>query len=90
MIIAVVIGFAGLSFLKIVSKTQLGEAKASLAEASIAVEDSNAKISEIGIYDKQLETAAELLDNHLAPSLLFEALELNTVETIFITVSSST
>lgn len=76
------LGTAGVFFLENVSNTALEDAKEGLRDAKDEVGNSQAKIEQIELYNNQLETARTLLDNHLAVSNLFDALELNTVETI--------
>lgn len=75
-------GSGGVFFFKNISQNQQEAARQELAQAEADVGDSEAKINIIMMYDEQLSTAMTLLDNHLAPSLLFEALELTVKETV--------
>jgi hypothetical protein len=61
-------------------ENRLVAAKAALNEASASEND--AKIEEIRIYDNKLNIAHTILDNHLAPSYIFEEIENSTKETV--------
>lgn len=61
-------------------ENRLEAAKTALNEISQAENES--KMEEIRIYDEKLQLVHTLLDNHLAPSLLFEEIENSTKETV--------
>ena len=59
---------------------RLEEAQAGLG--AVSSEDSRKSIEEVRIYHDKLRVAENLLDNHIAPSLLFEEIENSTKKTV--------
>lgn len=59
---------------------QLESAKRDLS--SVSSGDSERKIEELQLYDDKLRIARNLLDNHIAPSLIFREIEDSTKETV--------
>jgi hypothetical protein len=71
----------GVYVYKGVLDTRLAEAKTALT--AVSSDDGNRKrLEEIQIYDNKLSVAKGLLDNHIAPSKIFEELEDSTKETV--------
>ncbi|MCF7815725.1 MAG: hypothetical protein K9M10_03325 [Candidatus Pacebacteria bacterium] len=62
------------------AQTQLEMAKSNLQKESM--NDSTKSIEEISLFDHKLNVAQYLLDNHIAPSLLFSELEGSTKESV--------
>jgi hypothetical protein len=75
-ILAAVGSFLYTSYLK----KQLSEAQVKLD--SVSSEDNTAKVADIKKYDKRLILASTLLNNHIAPSTIFDLLETSTESTV--------
>lgn len=82
LLILSVLASAAVFFYENISENQFEQARQDLAAAADRVSDREARMREIKQYDDRLKAAATLLDNHVAPSRLFEALEMNTKETV--------
>jgi hypothetical protein len=72
----------GVFFYKSYVEDQVEGAKQALYLAEQKRGDSDAKIQEIKTYDTQLSVAEKLLNQHLAPSKVFDVLEMYTKETV--------
>lgn len=80
LLISAVIGTVGVFFYKDFVKSQLTSAREELDAVSKG--DNANKIEEIRLYDNKLNIAHTLLNNHLAPSELFNELESVTKHTV--------
>ncbi len=70
---------------KLFSQNELNIAKEELKNASAEDDGNQKKITELQAYVLKLTTARKLLDDHLAPSRLFEELERSTKATVVFT-----
>lgn len=77
-----VVASVGVFVYKSFSINELEAAKAELKAASAEDMGNQKKISELQAYDLKLSIARKLLDEHLAPSRVFEELERSTKETV--------
>ncbi len=80
LLIGSILGTAGVFFYKDYVRGQLTEAQNRLRDVSS--EDYGRKMEEIQTYDAKLNIAHTLLNNHLSPTALFEALEDTTKSTV--------
>ncbi len=80
LLVCAVLSAIGVYFYKGVLDDELNKVRATLSEISNA--DDQQKIDEIHLYDKKLSLAQNLLDNHLAPSRIFQELESLTKQTV--------
>lgn len=77
-----VVASIGVFLYKDFSKNELETAKAELKVASAEDTGNQKKIAELQAYDLKLTIARTLLDEHLAPSRIFEELEQSVKETV--------
>lgn len=74
------LGSVGVYFYKGFLDDELKGLQASLSEMNN--EEDQRKVEEIESYDRELKIASQLLENHIAPSKIFEQLEMLTKETV--------
>ncbi len=75
-----IIGSLGIFFYNDYLTKSLEQAKQDLSDLS--TKDSEEKIEQIAEYDRKLKVARDLLDRHIAPTKIFEELELSTKNTV--------
>ncbi len=79
LIVSSLTAIGSFAYTKVLEK-ELVAAKISLQEKS--TEDSQRTVAELRRYDEKLDLATGLLNNHLAPSLIFKAMEDMTKKTV--------
>lgn len=75
MLVAAVAGSAGVYLYEIYLGNKLADAQQVLAANALQSDTVSENIAELELFEQKLETAALLLDDHIAPSKIFAALE---------------